>query len=368
MRELRDIAARAASLHAAGEPFAVATVVRVDGSAYRREGARMLVERDGRVTGAVSGGCLEGEVIEQAREVLTGGTPQLVQYRLGADDPVLDAVLGFGTGCDGTVSLLLELGTLDALGPLAITASLGTRRVGTLATVFMAEDAGLVGCRRLALGGTARSSLPTELEDTVVALDDLDRPAVLRVGGADLLVEPIQPPLHLAVFGHGPDAVPIVRAAAALGWMTTVLGTRPGDELAERFAEADRRVTFVHPEDALDRVRLDAWSAAVVLTHNYLLDRDLLRLLLLSSTFYVGALGSQGRAARLRADLEDAGLSGEAISHLRSPVGLDLGAETPEEIAVSVVSEVLAVKRGRAGGPMRTATRSREAVCRVPGR
>lgn len=366
MRELRDIAARAGELRRRGEVFAVATVVRVEGSAFRREGARMLVEADGRATGAVSGGCLEGETVEQAREALAEGRPRLVRYRLGAADPMLDAVLGFGSGCDGTVWLLLEPDAADdSLGPLAATAALAGRQSGTLATVFEADDAELVGRRRLALGRDVRSTLPPALDEAVRQQGHVEAPATLRAEGARVLIEPVRPPVHLAVFGHGPDAVPLVRAAHALGWSTTLLGTRPAEELAARFPEADRRVVYVHAEEAVERAGLDARSAAVVLSHNYLLDRGLLSDLLPSPAFYVGALGSAGRSARLRADLEDAGLTMGEIGRLRSPVGLDLGAQTPEEIAVAVVAEVLAALRGRPAGPLATAAASRNAPCRV---
>lgn len=367
MRELRDIAARADALRQRGDAFAVATVVRVDGSAFRREGARMLIEADGRATGAVSGGCLEGEVIEQARAALADGAGRLVSYRLGAEDPMLDAVLGFGSGCDGTVWLLIEPVSSGAsgLGPLAATAVLGGRQSGTLATVFAADAPGLVGRRRLALGADVRSELPAELDAAVEAAGAVERATVVRAEGAEVLVEPLRPPVHLAVFGHGPDAVPLVRLAAELGWTTTLAGSRPRSELEERFPQADRHTVLTHPEDVFGRVLVDRQTAAVVLTHVYLQDRALLRELLASDAFYVGALGSRGRAARLRADLADAGLDADAIARLRSPVGLDLGAETPAEIALAVTAEVLAVHRQRSARPMVEAVRPADAACSV---
>ncbi|OZC02078.1 XdhC family protein [Rubricoccus marinus] len=372
MRELKDIAARASVLRQRREPFTVATVVRVEGSAYRREGARMLVERDGQATGAVSGGCLEGEVIHQTREALASGEPLLVSYRLGHGDPMLDAVLGFGSGCDGTVWLLIEPvlpGADVPLGPLAATAALDSRHTGSLATVFASEDPALVGRRRLALDGEApRSTLSPSLDARVASAlasgaRGPHRPAVLHLDGADVLVEPVRPPIRLAVFGHGPDAVPLVRAAYALGWATTLVGTRPPEELAARFPEADERRVLTHAEEVQEHIEIDARTAAVVLTHVYLRDRVLLRGLLASGAFYVGALGSRGRAARLRADLADAGVTPEAIARLRAPVGLDLGAETPEEIAVAIVAEVLAADRGRYARPLaQTAVTAPEAA------
>ncbi len=369
MRELRDIAARATVLRERGEAFAVATVVRVEGSAFRREGARVLVEGDRRATGAVSGGCLEGDVIHQALAVLEDGAPRLVSYQLGDADPMLDALLGFGSGCDGTVWLLIEVVRPglegDGLDALTAAAVLDSRRSGTLTTVFAADDPTWVGRRRLALeDAPTRSTLPPALEDAVARME-VGRPTAVALEGADVLLEPLRPPVHLAVFGHGPDAVPLVRLAAELGWTTTLVGARPPAELAERFPLADFRTVLTHPEDVLERVEVDDRTAAVVLTHVYLQDRVLLRELLTSRAFYVGALGSRNRAARLRADLEDAGLALDDIGRLRSPVGLDLGAETPAEIALAVTAEVLATLRGRDARPMVVNNSPADAACGV---
>ena len=352
MRELRDIAERATVLRRQAVPFALATVVRVEGSAYRREGARMLVEVDGRATGAISGGCLEGEVIEQMRDVLREGRPRLVSFRLGADDPYLDAALGFGTGCNGIVHLLLEPFPCDRLDPLSFVAHLDARQSVTLATVFASDDPTLVGCRAMSGARTVCDVSDALLSETLLGLG----PGIHEVKGpwgrAEVLVEAHRPPVHLIVCGDGPDAEPVVQFARQLGWQTTLVGTHPADELKVRFAAADRRIVLAHADDVLRRVAVDTRTAVVILTHNYLRDRVLLRHLLPTPAFYVGALGSLGRAARLREDLREAGLSPEIIAHLYAPVGLDVGAETPDEIALSIIAHVLAVLRGSEGGAM----------------
>jgi xanthine dehydrogenase accessory factor len=352
MRELRDIAARIAFLRQGAAPFALATVVRVEGSAYRREGARMLVEADGRVTGAISGGCLEGEVIEQARDVLREGRPRLVSFRLGADDPYIDAALGFGTGCDGVVHLLIEPSQSDCLNPLSFVADLESRRSITLATVFASDNSALVGCRAMTGSNTTCDASDFLLSETLLGLGAGTHEVKGPWGRVEVLVERLQPPVHLIVCGDGPDAEPVVHFARQLGWQTTLVGTRPSYELEARFATADRRLTLPHGDDVLRRIAVDKRTAAVVLTHNYLRDRALLRHLLSSPAFYVGALGSPGRAARLRENLLELGLSPETIASLHTPVGLDVGAETPEEIALSIVAQVLAVLRGSEGGAM----------------
>lgn len=358
MRELRDIAARAAVLNRRGAPFVLATVVRVEGSAYRREGARMLIEADGRATGAVSGGCLEGEVIEQARDVLQEDRPRLVSFRLGADDPYLDAVLGFGTGCDGTVYLLLEPFRSDRPDPLSFVADLDARRSVTLATVFASDDPEHVG-RRVMTGTRPAPGASDALSQALLGLPPGSHVVNGPWGRVEVLVEVLRPPVHLLVCGDGPDAEPVVQFAERLGWQTTLAGTRPIHELDARFSAAGRRLVLTHADDVLGRIAVDERTAVVTLTHNYLRDRTLLRHLLPSPAFYVGALGSQGRAARLRADLEAEGLDPEVIARLHAPVGLDLGAETPEEIALSIVAHVLAALRGREGGAMPQGTGAR---------
>ncbi len=274
MKEMRQILSRARELRQRGESAVLATVVAVEGSAYRREGARMLIESDGRLTGVLSGGCLEQDLAERAAAVLASGNPALATYDLRAPDEIL---WGLGLGCGGKITLLLQplSGATDAPSPLE-----PFERV-------------------------ARERRPGEIET--------------RMGSELLLREAIVPPTRLVLAGAGRDAVPLARFADELGWETIVLDARPTAAAQERFAGL-ARVAPVGPRDFATAVTIDTYTAAVVLTHNYLDDLAWLAALLPSAAPYVGLLGPATRRDRLLADLADAGdgaRRGDAVSSAR---------------------------------------------------
>lgn len=354
MKELQDILAAYGELAARGEAAALATVVQVDGSSYRRPGAQMLVTRAGRVAGTVSGGCLEADVVQHAKRVLGTGRTALVTYDTTADS---DIVFGAGLGCRGVIHILIERLT-PAFGEF-LAGLVRDRRRGVMATVLRAEGVA-VGSRLCLRDGCSPCSDIADSELTERVREDAGealRSGTSRVqsyGATDVFVEVIEPPVPLLVCGAGPDAAPLVRLAKELGWHVTVTDERLADGDAARFPLADA-VLACPPEAVPKRFALDARTAAVLMTHNYLQDLRLLEALLPSRVCYLGILGPKRRTERMRADLGKRGvaLSGDCLSRLHSPAGLDIGADTPEGIALAIVAEINAVLAGRPGGPLR---------------
>lgn len=317
-KELQDILAL---IRGHETSLALATLLRVEGSSYRRPGARLLTDGEQVLRGSLSGGCLEGEVLGRAREVLADGQPRLLRYDLRGE---ADLVWGSGSGCEGALDILVE--RLDPAAPPAWTAWMEevprrreTLRVATsLAAPFMR--------RRL----EGEDAAPGET------------------------LEIIPPPVFLWILGAGDDSRPLLRQAKGLGWQVGLLDHRPAFARPERFPEADR-VVAGHPAQRIPEWVLDARCAVVLMTHNYLKDLEALRPLLASRAGYLGLMGSRARGSKLRADLAAEGISGG--ERLHSPVGLDLGAEDPETIALAVLAEIQAAFQGRGGGPLRDSPR-----------
>ena len=363
MRELRDILAALAALRARGEQAALATVVRVRGSTYRREGARLLIHPDGRTTGSISGGCLEGDAAEVAREVIQSGQARLVTYDLMSGD---DTVWGLGLGCNGMIDVFIERVSPAPESPLdgrdlvdLFRDAVERRHTVALATVVAAPPGGpALGARLVvpAEGGVRGSFGDAGLDARVAAVAR----AQVRAGGAstvpvemptgqgEVFIEVLAPPLPLLVCGAGHDAIPLVRLAHELGWWVTVTDRRPAYATRERFPEADE-VIVAEDAEIPHKARIDRDTFAVVMTHNFLHDLTILRALLGTPARYVGLLGPRARTDKLLAELEKAGvrLDDRERARLYGPVGLDVGAESPEEIALSILTEIQAVRSGR---------------------
>lgn len=318
-------------------PAAVATVVHIDGSAYRREGAQMLVWRDGRRLGLLSGGCLEDDVALHAGKVWDGGPPQLLSYDLRADG---DDLWGLGIGCNGAVKVFLE--HLGAAHPLRQAAAWLLEGHAVASVVALdGPDAG----RRLCRSGDGRTagSLPEAL---AAAVPDPEGAALAEdqtVAGTWLYRERRRPPAVLAVFGATDDVIPVVHLAAEVGLRVFVVDHRQALASPGRFPEAEGfwHVREDELEEGLGAARFDA---AVVMTHNLPRDAAIVRFLAGRDPAYVGVLGPWARTERLLR------LAEGAPAALHAPIGLDLGAEAPEEIALSIVAEVLAALRGRPAG------------------
>jgi xanthine dehydrogenase accessory factor len=332
---------------AAGEPAAVATVVRVTGSAYRREGTRMFVRRNGTYECALSGGCLEPTVAEAAARVIATGEPVIVSYDL-ADD----SVWGLGIGCSGAVDIRIERIVDDA-----ITNNWLTILDRGEAAVLVTPLSGVSG--RLIVRGTG---------EVVGGLNDpaVERTAVARararlgspypasgpdrVGGAAVFYEVTVPPPNLVIFGAGHDAAPVARLAWMLGFAVTVVDVREAFLTRERFGGGTR--VCAHFSQFADRVKLTSGCFALIMNHHVERDEESLRFSLDSDAAYIGVLGPRARYDKLLAGLAKRGYVPDQAkaARVRSPVGLSLGAETPEEVATSILGELLAIRHGFDGG------------------
>lgn len=350
-----------------GEALVMATVVRIRGSAYRRPGARMLMTADGRTAGMISGGCLEHDVRERGRDVAASGRPRLVTYDSSAPE---DIVFGLGLGCNGIVEVLVEpLTAGDPAGlPAFLSACVTRRQPGRIATVIDSGDFPL-GARLLRWPDGSVTPVPGEAglsaamtrafrDPGTTARRTALREIVLPDGrAARVLVESIAPPVPLTIFGAADDAVPVARLAKLLGWHVTVIDARPAYATPERFPTADA-VRCLRPEALAESpdVVLPAGSLVMIMTHHFAHDLELLRFLLPSDACcYIGALGPKSRTERLLACLAAEGFPCDeaARARLHGPAGLDIGGETPEEIAVSIIAEMQAVLAQRNGGSLR---------------
>jgi xanthine/CO dehydrogenase XdhC/CoxF family maturation factor len=346
VRELRDLLEAFDALAARGETGVLATVVHVEGSTYRRAGARALLLPDERVVGLLSGGCLEGDLLERAREVRATGAAVRVRYDHRGED---DLLWGLGLGCAGLVDVLLQPVSRAEPGPIPRLreATLGQ---GPAALAIVVAREGEVAPP---LGGT-------------LELSAAERGEILARGRArtrwregqgfrvELLEEALAPPVPLWIFGAGPDVVPVVRLAAALGFAARVVDPRPSPARPDAFPGA-ALVLACPPDEAPARLLITPESVAVVMTHHYLHDKALLGWLLATPVRYLGVLGPRRRTEDLLRDLcaEGLALGEDALERVHGPAGLDLGAEGPEEIALALLAEIQAVLAGRPGGPLR---------------
>src|SRR5918992_5822609 len=333
MGEIDAILSAAAACEARDEPYALATVVAVRGSSYRRPGARLLVPRDAQPVGIISGGCLEAEAAAHARDVLAAETPRLVTIHHSAEG---DEVWGSGLGCRGVIDLLVEPADLAAETVGALRAAHETGAETFLLTGEDGERRRL--SREQALGLGERAALAVAR----------GRPTLI----GQAVLDPILPSPHLLVCGAGPDAEPIVAGAVRLGWGVTVADPRRGAPDPARFPGA----TLVGGDPAeVAGVASTGRSAALLMSHNYLRDGEYLAALVGSGLDYIGILGPRDRTERLLAELARQGvqLTDDDRMHLHAPAGLDLGADGPEEVAAAILAEILAVFHGGTGLPLR---------------
>ena len=337
---------------AGGERIALATVVRIRGSAYRREGAKMLVTEGGAQVCMISGGCLEGEVGEIAQRVMQTGEPSLNAFDLDED-----VVWGLGLGCGGSVDVYIE--PFDERKSHA--AWLGTSRearAGALATVLKSTTDGAPRGARMfidEIGGTLGSLGDAGLERTLTALAKekmtqlYPRAETRRFsvgnGHAEVFLDVTTPPLELVLFGAGHDAVPLARYAHDLGFRVTVVDTRPAFLTPENFPNA--ALVRTHPSGFAEKVELNPRSHVVIMNHHLERDTATLAFALPSPAPYIGVLGPRSRYERMLGALENTSHETERV---HNPIGVDVGAEAPEEVAVSIVAELLAVRGGYEAG------------------
>lgn len=346
----------------------LATVVKVEGSAYRRPGARMLVPSYGRTVGSISGGCLEADVAKKAWWLTDSGEPLVRRYSTGAseEEDDEDAALTFGLGCNGTVYVLLERhgGKHPATVVELLSQVRDSQLPGAAATVIatyprapvrvgerllLAPDGRFSGTLREArLDARVRHDLAATLAQGQSALRVYAGPR----GEVEVFFEYVAPPRRLVVFGAGHDAQPLVRLAKLLEWRVTVIDGRAHFARAERFPEADA-VLVAEPQRSPALAALTAGAAVVVMTHSYSQDRQWLDAVLQGAPSYIGQLGPRERTERLLGEIRSQRAALPALAALHYPMGLDLGGDTAESVAMAILAEITAVLNQRSGGMLR---------------
>ncbi len=338
--ETREVLDRLAALGRAGMRAALATVVRVRGSAYRHEGAKLLVAEDGSTTGNVSGGCLEQDVREVALEVLRSGRAELRSYCSGTDEV---EAWDLGLGCEGQIDIFVE----PAGERPRERARLDGRIAFTVCTVVAGPD---IGRRMLVTHDAVEGSLGPGSVDLPVAakaraLLRAERSAVEPAAGRSVFIESLVPPPQLVLFGAGDDARPLAQFGADVGFRVVVVDHRPAYLAADRFP-----VSVLRVETESERLTLDESCYAVVMTHNFAHDRAILRGLLRTPVPYIGMLGPRQRTERMLRDLSEAA---PELGRIYGPVGLDIGTDGAEQVALSVLAEILVVRSGRRARSLR---------------
>ena len=364
MKEIRDILKAFDEAQKLGKQTALATVVHVEGSSYRRPGARMLIEDDGQLTGAISGGCLEGDALRKALLVMTEKISRLVTYDTMDDD---DAKFGVGLGCNGIIQVLIEpIDTADPDHPIQYLKAINEKRQkAVLITLFSLQDKKDIQygtCLLLTENGNLIEHTPV-LKDVLIAdaQEALSNQTssfknyISNDHNLTAFVEMIKPPLSVIIIGAGNDVMPLVDMADILGWETTVVDGRANYAKKERFVSACQ-VFVSKPEQVLEQIEIDEHTVFLLMTHNYNYDMAMLKQLLQKNVSYIGMLGPKNKRERMLNELQDEGLifTPQQLSVLHSPVGLDIGAETSEEIALSILAEIKALFAGRDVQSLRT--------------
>lgn len=350
MKELQEILKKISNF-APDEKAILATVVHVQGSGYRRAGARMLIDENGFSIGTVSGGCLEADVLERARQVLETGEPIVITYDTTKDE---NSVFGLGMGCRGIVRILLEKVLRESCFFEILNQNFKQRKSFITATLIAsASDSCKIGARLFfADSKIIESDFNLEISNLIFEKSGAENFSGLKsFDFGEIFFNKINPPIELKLFGAGYDALPLVKFAKELGWRVSVVDHRAAFANAERLSEADE-ITVSSVENLNEDFFTDENSVAVVMTHNYDRDREILPRLLRSNFLYIGALGPKTRTEKI---LNESGetFSDEQLAKLYAPIGLDIGANSPEAIALSIIAEIQAVLSKREGGFLR---------------
>lgn len=330
---------------AKGEEVAVATVIRVFGSAPRPVGARMIVSSGGRMAGSVSGGCVETTVFEEMIDVLEGGPPRTIRFGI-TEDMIWDV----GLACGGTIDVLVQ--RLDRELVLSLKRQVAQGNPTALATVVSGQEIGQSAVI------TADGVVAGQSEERMVSLAqqllaDHSTAAVHEIApGMEVYIEPFLPPPVLVIVGGVHVAIPLTRFAKELGFRTIVVDPRAKFANRERFPEADE-ILVEWPDEALAHLKIDESTYLVLLTHDPKIDEPTLAAALKTPARYIGAIGSRKTHAERYERMAKWGVTAEQLRRVHAPIGLDLGGRTPEETALSIIAEVVAVKNGRKGASLR---------------
>lgn len=368
MRELDGVISKYLELKSKDIGCILATVVHVEGSSYRRAGARMLVDEFGNITGAISGGCLEGDALRKALFALDRQENKLVTYDTSDED---DAVIGAQLGCNGIIQVLFEpMEYTDKYNPCELLQTVAKndtaqaisivfdpeKRNEQLGTVMIADKVQV----------QKKDTLPPHLESALLSLSkkvlEQDRPCFFEMETGEIkqhvFVELHQPPVKLILVGAGNDAQILAQQAELLGWRVTVADGRPTHANKQRFTGACQ-VIVAKPEETLKNIKIDKQTCFVLMSHNYNYDLSVLKLLLGKQEIpYIGILGPLKKYNQMLNELAGQGLevTKDDLNKVHAPVGLEIGAETPAEIGLSVLAEIQSVLTNKNARPLKQKT------------
>lgn len=362
MKELKQIIEAYTVAACKQQRAALATVVHVEGSSYRGPGARMLITEEGILTGAISGGCLEGDALRKALMVMIEGKPLLTTYDTSNEE---DAIIGVGLGCNGIIRVLIEpIHTALAINPIALLKIIVEKRQAAMLVTFFSQEntrSTQQGTRLLmradgGLWGDAGSadvkSIFTDIKKAL-RVHETSFKIMSANGQTDsplmAFMEYMAPPISLFIAGAGNDVFPLVEIAGVLGWDITLIDGRANYANRQRFPSC--HIVISEPEEAWRNIAIDKSTAVVLMSHNYLYDKLMMKTALALAAPYVGMLGPRKKWQRMLKELEDEGITFDEkeIACVHSPIGLDIGAETPDEIALAIATEIKAVFAGRTG-------------------
>jgi xanthine dehydrogenase accessory factor len=367
MKELQEIIKKYDVASQKKIKSALVTVVHLDGSSYRRPGARMLVNDDGRITGAISGGCLEGDALKKALFAISEQKNTLFTYDTSKED---DSEMGIHLGCEGLIQVLFEsIDSEKEENPIQLLSkALAVRQKAVLVTLFDLDNNQNVQygtCLLLEENGTLSGKIPLQQFEDAVLKDITD---VMQNGesvfkqykSGDVSVtaffEFLHPPVSLVVLGAGNDAIPLMKFADVLGWDFRIVDRRDTHANKERYPTASQ-ILVANPDVALEHLAYDNRTYFVLVTHSYKCDYYMLKSLCAAAVPYIGILGPKKKLHRMLEEIqhnEGIHLNADKVATIYGPTGLDIGAETPEEIALSIIAEIQAVLTGKMGGMLKT--------------
>lgn len=365
MKEIREIINAYNKAKKNEKRLALATLVHLNGSSYRRPGARMIVDEEGQLTGAISGGCLEGDALRKAVFCIHTQTPKLVVYDTSDEE---DATIGIQLGCSGIIQVLFEpIDEHDPLNPIELLKKAIHKRQNTVLVTLYASQikkGDTVGTSMLIedSGEFHNNStfqfvpepLMQDIKETLTVKKSSFKSYQQNDNTFNAFLSFISPPISLVIVGAGNDAIPLQSIAETLGWEVTIVDGRHTYAKIERFSSACQ-IIVSKPEKVLQQIPIDDKTVFVLMTHNYNYDYAILKALLGKNIPYIGALGPKKKLDNMINDLkaENIILNEKQKNILYGPVGLELGAETPAEIALSITAEIMSVMNNKKGGSLR---------------
>lgn len=349
MKEIEDIILAYKKAQEQNKKTALATVVHVEGSSYRRPGARMLVTEDGELTGAISGGCLEGDALRKALLAINQQQNKLVTYDSMDED---DNSIGIQLGCNGIVHILFEpLDPEKEINPITLLENAAAQTTNSVLVTFFNLDGiqpqygtRLFLANDIRIGETGIAAIKDGIEKDMAAVFENKFSVIKQYhpGNISAFIELIKPPVELIIAGAGNDAFPLVQMANVVGWHITVVDGRKTHANTKRFPSV-KKIIVARPAEAVQQVSINEQTVFVLMSHNYNYDLAMLKELIHTNSNYIGVLGPKKKLEKMLHEMEQQGMDISSTKNIYGPTGLDIGAETPEEIALSIMAEIKAV-------------------------